>query len=158
MLIGRNLLYLPSMELAAAIASEWDMQTNKRGIQPATMPLMSLACTAIDQVSVEPDASINTCMNYLPTDSALFFAPPEDRILLRKQKEFYQPVIRWMKRSFHIELSTTQEFTAKLSHSPIVVEKIHAMVKSLVSSCYHPPCVLRKLTIICSVWRRIHSH
>jgi ATP synthase mitochondrial F1 complex assembly factor 2 len=47
---GRNDLHLPSVQLAAAIACEWDMQNNKKGIQPATMPLMSLAATAIDQV------------------------------------------------------------------------------------------------------------
>ncbi len=41
--------------LASAIACEWDNQTcEKRGIQPATMPLMMIAATALDQVLPGP--------------------------------------------------------------------------------------------------------
>jgi len=42
----RNQLELPTMTLAQGIANEWDMQ--EKVIIPATMPLMELACTAID--------------------------------------------------------------------------------------------------------------
>lgn len=34
-----------------AVAAEWDAQDTSKGIEPAVMPLMSLASTAIDQVS-----------------------------------------------------------------------------------------------------------
>ena len=37
-------------DLAMAVAAEWDAQTSSKGIEPALMPLMSLASTAIDQV------------------------------------------------------------------------------------------------------------
>lgn len=40
-----------SAELAMAVAAEWDAQDTTKGIEPAVMPLMSLASTAIDQVS-----------------------------------------------------------------------------------------------------------
>ena len=39
-----------SPELAMAVAAEWDAQDTSKGIEPAVMPLMSLASTAIDQV------------------------------------------------------------------------------------------------------------
>lgn len=36
-----------------AVAAEWDAQTSSKGIEPALMPLMSLASTAIDQVRAQ---------------------------------------------------------------------------------------------------------
>lgn len=39
-----------SPELAMAVAAEWDAQTSTKGLEPAVMPLMALASTAIDQV------------------------------------------------------------------------------------------------------------
>jgi chaperone required for assembly of F1-ATPase len=43
---GRNPLHLPTVDLAVAIAAEWDAQTDPaKGIQPVTMPLMSIAST-----------------------------------------------------------------------------------------------------------------
>lgn len=129
---ARNLLHLPSIHLAAAIAIEWDAQSDKKGIQPATMPLMTLACTAIDQILISSEATKETCLKYLYTDSALYFTTDEDRILLRKQNEHLRPVIRWFKRNFDIELETCQSMTVKLKHSPQVIEKVSRIVNSLV--------------------------
>lgn len=39
-----------SPELAMAVAAEWDAQVTEKGLEPALMPLMTLASTAIDQV------------------------------------------------------------------------------------------------------------
>lgn len=53
-LLPRPLLLLgqfDSSELAMAVAGEWDAQVTSKGIEPAVMPLMALASTAIDQVS-----------------------------------------------------------------------------------------------------------
>ena len=44
-------LRLPSQRLALAIAAEWDAQIDR--IEPASMPLMALASTAIDQIPKE---------------------------------------------------------------------------------------------------------
>ena len=33
-----------------AVAAEWDAQVTEKGLEPALMPLMALASTAIDQV------------------------------------------------------------------------------------------------------------
>ena len=44
---ARHPLVVPSRALALAIAAEWEWQLKR--IQPFTMPLMSLAATAIDQ-------------------------------------------------------------------------------------------------------------
>ena len=128
---GKNALHLPSIELATMIALEWDAQKDKRGIQPATMPMMTLATTAIDQVYVDPDYARKTCLRYLPTDTALFLSSDEDRLLLKKQKQVFQPVIRWFSRTLDIELETTQSMTGKINHPKRTVEKIEKIVNSL---------------------------
>ena len=49
-------------------ALEWDAQTNvNTGIVPASMPLMTLASTAIDHVLVDPSDARKTCLSFLPT-------------------------------------------------------------------------------------------
>lgn len=62
-----QLLAVPSQSLAYAISAEWDAQ--KQYLQPANMPLMSLACTALDQVAHHPQAYREQSLNYLPTDT-----------------------------------------------------------------------------------------
>ena len=77
---------------------------------------MTLATTAIDQVQIDPDYARKTCLRYLPTDTALFLASDEDRLLLKKQKQVFQPVISWFYRTLDIELETTQSMTGKINH------------------------------------------
>lgn len=129
---GRNPLLLPSKELAIAIAAEWDGQIDKKkGIQPSTMPLMILASTAIDQVKVDSTHTFNTCMSYLTTDTALFLTSNEDRILLKKQKQHFQPILRTMKRAYGLEFTAKQDIYGRIKHSDETTKKIEAMIKSL---------------------------
>ena len=127
-------LRLPTMKLALAIAAEWDAQVGHKGIQPTTMPLTTLACTAIDQVAADPNVAREVCLKYLPTDTALFFTSDEDRILLAKQKQHFQPIVRWFQNAFDVELLTTQNVSKKLEHPEDTVAKITHIVHSLVSS------------------------
>lgn len=77
-------LTLPSLPLALAIASEWDAQL--KYLQPAQMPLMTLACTAIDQVASDPSAHREDVLRYLGNDTSCYWSDPEeDRVLHRKQ-------------------------------------------------------------------------
>ena len=97
------------------------------------MPLTTLACTAIDQIAVDPSVARKIILSYLPTDSALFFTTDEDRVLLNKQRQHLQPIIRWMNRTFHFEFETTQEMSKRLPHSEQTVAKLERMVEQLVS-------------------------
>lgn len=142
---------------------EWDAQTDaKRGIQPATMPLMKIFSTAIDQIQmVSPEQitassshsylqglpielgesfsmtgrerTIHNCMQYLPTDLTLFYTSESDRILLSKQREHYKPILRWLKKEFSIELATTSDMVGKLNHPIDSVMKIREMLKNMVN-------------------------
>lgn len=129
---ARNPLHLPNLELAMAVAAEWDAQTDARkGIQPVTMPLMTLASTAIDQALVDPEFIRNTCRSYLPTDSALFFTTEEDRILLKKQRQHLLPIIRWFKRELGVELSSKSTVYGRIDHPEDTKRKIDWMINSL---------------------------
>ena len=77
---------LPSPSLALAVASEWDSQ--KTYLQPAQMPVMTLCCTAIDQVASHPKAHQVDILRYLRNDTSCYWADPtEDRILYRQQSQ-----------------------------------------------------------------------
>ena len=60
-------LAVPSESLAYMIAAEWDSQTKE--LQPSNMPLMTLACTALDQVAYHPQFYRDAALQYLPTDT-----------------------------------------------------------------------------------------
>ena len=65
-----NPLLLPSLPLALSIAAEWDAQAanHPKGIQPATMPMMILASTAIDQILPDHGLQVNNIvyLNVIP--------------------------------------------------------------------------------------------
>ena len=78
-------LSLPSLPLAMAVASEWDAQGTR--LRPAQMPLMTLCCTAIDQVAAGPGPARSDVLRYLRTDTSCYWADPvEDRVLARSQE------------------------------------------------------------------------
>lgn len=129
---GRNPLHLPNLNLTMAIAAEWDAQTNvKKGITPATMPLMTIVSTAIDQVAMDRNHTIQTCMSYLPTDSALFYTHDLDRLLLKKQRQHFQPVIRSLKKNYGLELQTKHDMYGRIEHPEETRKKVEWMLKQL---------------------------
>jgi chaperone required for assembly of F1-ATPase len=122
--------------MALAVAAEWDMQVDhQKGIEPSTMPITTLCCTAIDQIQADPSHSRSTCISFLPTDTALFFAPEEERILLKKQRQHFNPILRWMKQQFKIEFSTSQNILGRIAQPVQTCEKISKIVNSLVGTC-----------------------
>lgn len=64
-------LAVPSETLAYMIAAEWDTQDTK--LRPVNMPLMTLACTALDQVAHHPDVYRQQSLRFLPTDTVSSF-------------------------------------------------------------------------------------
>ena len=121
------------MSIALAVAAEWDAQTDTRlGIQPVNMPMMSIASTAIDQVEVDPSEAIQTCLKYLPTDSALFLTTETDRILLSKQKQHLTPVLKWIRKHLGVELQTTSSVAGRLEHPAEIIAKFESILKKMV--------------------------
>lgn len=125
----RRPLVLPSEALALAVAAEWDAQTDpRRGIQPAAMPLTTLATTALDLVAADPKAVCRTCLGYLATDSALFLAPAEEPALLRRQEELLGPFVRWAEREFEIRLGVSRGSHRRIEHPKETVARLAGVV------------------------------
>ena len=126
-----------------------------RGIVPASMPHMILASTAIDQLRENPSHARETCLRFLPTgtfklvkqdkvscltavsvniDAVLFHTTPEDRILLQQQKTHFNPLLRWIKKSFGVTLMSTSTIGGRIAHPPEQVQRVQHLVHSLVRS------------------------
>ena len=97
-------LRLPSQRLALAIAAEWDAQIDR--IEPAAMPLMALASTAIDQIPKERDQTVRNILAYAVTDTCRFVADaarePEVR---RSQDRLHGPILAWLHEKHGAELA-----------------------------------------------------
>ena len=82
---------LPSEHLARAIATEWDSQQDE--IDPATMPLFSLAVTVIDRVTPQRADLVAEMIAYGGNDLLCYRA--DDDELAGKQASQWQPWLEW---------------------------------------------------------------
>ena len=82
-----SLLRLPTMSLASAIADEWRAQSDD--IDPATLPLFSLAVTVVDRVIPQRDAIIAELSAYGGNDLLCYRDDKED--LASRQQDQWQP-------------------------------------------------------------------
>jgi len=102
---GGRALLAPTAGLAQAMAREWMAQGDK--IDPATMPLTQIACTAIDRVAPnQADIAIQVA-RYAETDLICYraSAPPD---LAARQRKSWQPVLDWLSERKGIQLKTTE--------------------------------------------------
>lgn len=100
---GRNLLRVPTEELAEAIAAEWAEQGEE--IDPRAMPLTGLANAAIDRVAPDPAAFAKTLAAYGESDLLCYRAEgPEP--LVERQAAAWDPLLEWARARYDIELAT----------------------------------------------------
>lgn len=95
-------LSVPSLPLAVAIASEWESQNET--IKPAQMPLMTLACTALDQMSIPiiREHTIEELLKYIRNDTTCYWADgAEDRILFKRQMKAWGKLHQWVACETH---------------------------------------------------------
>jgi len=97
-------LVLPVEPLAAEIAAEWDAQGEK--VEPAAMPFMTLAATAIDRVTTQREAVIDQIAAYGGSDLVCYRAEaPQD--LAERQRAAWQPLLDWAATRFDARLKVT---------------------------------------------------
>ncbi len=101
---GQAVLVLSSAGLAEAVAGEWAVQGER--IEPATMPLMSLACTAIDQIAPNRGAAIGELLDYAGSD-LLCYRAAHPEALVARQAEVWQPLLDWATRALDAPLRVT---------------------------------------------------
>ncbi|XP_059450232.1 uncharacterized protein LOC132181162 isoform X2 [Corylus avellana] len=95
-------LKLPTLPLAKAIAAEWEYQQTD-GIRPFTMPLMRLACTALERVPLTRTKVIENLMKKFNQD-LVFCRAPEDNNLTSGvhecQVQKINPLLDWVESEF----------------------------------------------------------
>ena len=132
-------LLLPSTKLADRIAVEWSAQEDD--IKPLSMPLMRLACTAIDKVSPVREHVIEQLVRYGESDLLCYRAErPDD--LVRLQSESWQPVLDWLLDSKSVSLNVT----AGIVHIPQPEDSLSKLALLIAEYDDFNLCVLGELT------------
>ena len=89
---GRRPLAAPTAALAEAIAEEWRAQGET--IEPATMPLTQLACTALDLIAAAPEATRSQIADYAGHE-LLCYRVSEPAALAARQAAIWDPLLIW---------------------------------------------------------------
>jgi chaperone required for assembly of F1-ATPase len=101
---ARNLLRVPTEELAEAIADEWNAQGES--IDPQSMPLTGLANAAIDRVAADPAAFARSLAEYGESD-LLCYRAEGPQSLVERQQRIWDPLLGWARTRYGVELETT---------------------------------------------------
>ena len=114
-------LVVPSEALADLVASEWSVQ--EVDINPLTMPIMRLACTAIDKVAPVRSHVIRQLAQYGESDLLCYRAErPDDLITLQNKR--WQPILDWMEQTYKVPLNVT----AGIIHIPQPIDTIDKLI------------------------------
>lgn len=98
---AKSALVLASRDMAEAIAAEWDRQEEK--VDPASMPLMRYAATAIDRVTPQRDQVIDDLSGYGDTDLVCYRAPYPTH-LVERQSKAWDPLVEWVHETHSVRL------------------------------------------------------
>jgi chaperone required for assembly of F1-ATPase len=94
-------LLLPTAGLADAVAGEWAAQIET--IDPASMPLFSLAVTVVDRVVPQQGAVVAELAGYGGNDLLCYRDDNDD--LARRQQQTWQPWLDWAEAHFGARLN-----------------------------------------------------
>jgi chaperone required for assembly of F1-ATPase len=108
---ARAALVAPSAALAAAIAAEWESQSER--VDPRSMPLTGLANAAIDRVALDPAAFAATLKPYGGSD-LLCYRAPEPAPLVARQAAAWDEILTWARRRYDVDF----EVVAGVTHRP----------------------------------------
>lgn len=102
---SRKLLTAPCRAIAAAMAAEWQGQTDT--IDPTTMPLTRLANSVIDAVVARADAVRDDVARYFESD-LLFYRASYPAALVQREAEQWDPVLFWAAERFGAHFILTE--------------------------------------------------
>lgn len=116
---GKSDLHLKTLGLAKAVAVEWRAQEDK--IDPNTMPLTQIACTAIDRIAENREEIQGLIAKYAETDLVCYHAAaPSD--LVEMQSAHWQPLLDWLSNDLGIGLNSTQGILPQPQDSTALAE------------------------------------
>lgn len=97
-------LAFPGAVLAEAVASEWENQAET--IDPRSMPLMSIASTAVDRVAPRRPAVVDEVARYAETDLLCYRAEAPQE-LVEREEQVWQPLLDWLSMRYDARLEVT---------------------------------------------------
>ncbi len=97
-------LTVPTEPLAKAVAQEWADQGEK--VEPQTMPLTALACTAHDVAVPRRQDLVTGIARYAETD-LVCYRVPQPQALVEREQAVWQPLLDWLALTFDARLNTT---------------------------------------------------
>lgn len=101
-----------------------------KGIEPVYMPLTGIATIALDEIIFSKQQAIDRCLRYLSSDTVCYlFDGEDDRKLLERQKEHWEPLLQWMKDDFGIEVARPEHMLSIAENSPVTLRKIERCVR-----------------------------
>ncbi len=135
---GKRPLTVPNEAIAERLVSEWAAQTIE--IDPATMPLTTLACTAIDAVALQPAPVTDEIVKYAGSDLLCYRADGPDA-LIAAEAAAWDPLLDWAARELgaHFAVSTGVAYVAQ---APAVATQIARAVGE------RPPLSLAALHVL----------
>ena len=133
-------LTLPTEPLARVVAQEWADQGEQ--VEPRTMPLTALACTAHDVAVPRRQDLVTGIARYAETDLVCYRAP-QPKALAEREQAVWQPLLDWLALSYDARLNTTTGILPVEQPEPAkqalrtAVERFDAMHLAALSSATH---------------------
>jgi len=123
-----NLLQIPSLPLALAVAEEWRAVTEE--ITPSFMHLTGLSYTVVDNPTRASKWDMaEAILEFLPTDTLLFADDGESEEFSRVQEREWKPVLRWFNKKYGVNLVPSHDISpAKVD--PATAAKIRQHITS----------------------------
>ncbi|GMF12337.1 unnamed protein product [Phytophthora lilii] len=122
---------LPTRAMAFAVAHEWDAQSHD--IRPATMPVMTLASTALDlQLTSSAEETVREMMHYLHTDTVCYqvTADQQEKLVALQHKK-WKPIRKWFADTFHGEVDVSHGSIDRLAHDEQLVVNVRRFLEEV---------------------------
>lgn len=128
---ARTPVRLPNRTLAFAVAHEWDAQA--KDIRPATMPLMTLASTALDLGKTSSVAElVDEMMHYFHTDTVCYQVTADQmEKLAALQTKKWGPLRQWFAKEFDGDLDVSHGTISGLAHSEQIVANVRTALEQV---------------------------
>lgn len=124
---ARQLLVLPTVAMAKAVADEWAEQGEE--IDPRSMPITGFANAAIDRVAPNISDFVVPLAEYAETDLLCYRADSQPE-LAERQEALWDPVLAWAAQRYDV----TFNIVHGLMHRPqpdVTIETLAAAVRML---------------------------
>lgn len=112
-----NVFKVKSEGLAQAVAQEWRSQRDT--IMLSQMHLTGLANVSIDNpTKVTAEQITENVMNFLDTDTVLFFSDDDHGTLMERQESSWQPIIDWFNDRHQVQITPSRQSVLETPHIP----------------------------------------